>query len=227
MAEIDRLTTAGARFGCVVATLEYGSSAAFRQGLSARGLRWVAEVPRTQKVQVTEVEFPCLHTGHGRPQTRPGPGELPLDAAAALSGPTSHRLAWRQGPAGALAVRAAAVPVRVADGPIARRPLHQQEEEVWLVGEWRSSGERKFYLTNIPCGHSLKTLTATLKARRVCEQGHQQLKQELGLGAFEGRSWTGLHRHALMGCIAFAYLQHLRINADERDMDATSESRAA
>src|SRR3954447_8796773 len=47
-----------------------------------------------------------------------------------------------------------------------------------------------------------------IKARWVCEQAHQQLKQELGLNHFEGRSWTGLHRHALMTCIAFAYLQH-------------------
>jgi SRSO17 transposase len=52
-----------------------------------------------------------------------------------------------------------------------------------------------------------------MKARWVCEQGHQQLKQELGLGAFEGRSWTGPHRHALMGCVAFAYLQYLRLKA--------------
>lgn len=56
-------------------------------------------------------------------------------------------------------------------------------------------------------------LAATIKARWVCELAHQQLKQELGLGAFEGRSWTGLHRHALMSCIAFTYLQHLRLRA--------------
>ena len=56
----------------------------------------------------------------------------------------------------------------------------------------------KFYLSN---------LAAAIKARWVCEQAHQQLKQELGLGHFEGRSWTGLHRHALMICIACAYLQ--------------------
>jgi SRSO17 transposase len=50
----------------------------------------------------------------------------------------------------------------------------------------------------------------------VCEQAHQRLKQELGLGHFEGRSWTGLHRHALMACIAFAYLQHLRLKTVRR-----------
>ena len=55
-------------------------------------------------------------------------------------------------------------------------------------------------------------LAATIKARWVCEQAHQQLKEELGLDHFEGRSWTGLHRHALMAMIAYAFLQS-RTNA--------------
>jgi SRSO17 transposase len=79
------------------------------------------------------------------------------------------------------------------------------------VGEWRSSGERKYYHSNLPPRASLRALAAAIKARWVCEQAHQQLKQELGLGHFEGRSWTGLHRHALMGRRAFAYLQSLRL----------------
>ena len=85
-----------------------------------------------------------------------------------------------------------------------------------LVGEWRTSGERKYYLSNLPPRTSLRALAAAIKARWVCEQAHQQLKQELGLGHFEGRSWTGLHRHALMSCIAFAYLQHLRLAGQRR-----------
>ena len=79
------------------------------------------------------------------------------------------------------------------------------------MGEWRPGGERKYHLSNLPPGTPLRALAAAIKARWVCEQAHQQLKQELGLGHFEGRSWTGLHRHALMTCIAFAYLQDLRL----------------
>ena len=52
---------------------------------------------------------------------------------------------------------------------------------------------------------------AAIKARWVCEQAHQQLKEELGLDHFEGRSWHGLHRHALMTMIAYAYLQSRRL----------------
>ena len=66
---------------------------------------------------------------------------------------------------------------------------------------------------SLPAEAGLKTLAATIKARWVCEQAHQQLKEELGLDHFEGRSWRGLHRHALMAMIAYAFLQHLRLAA--------------
>jgi Transposase DDE domain len=89
-------------------------------------------------------------------------------------------------------------------------------EEAWLVGERRASGECKYYLSNLPAATNLKTLAATIKARWVCEQAHQQLKEELGLDHFEGRSWTGLHRHALMTLVAFAFLQHQRLAAARR-----------
>ena len=94
-----------------------------------------------------------------------------------------------------------------------RRGRHRPGGEVWLVGEHRASGERKYYLASLPAATPLEELAATIKARWVCEQAHQQLKEELGLDHFEGRSWTGLHRHALMTMIAFAFLQHLRLGA--------------
>src|SRR5438128_11965823 len=83
--------------------------------------------------------------------------------------------------------------------------------EAWLIGEHRTSGEKKYYLANLPAKTDLRTLAATIKARWICEQAHQQLKEELGLDHFEGRSWQGLHRHALMTMIAYAFLQHRRL----------------
>ena len=116
-----------------------------------------------------------------------------------------------------LKARFAAVRVRVADGPPQRigdkGMQHMPGEEVWLVGERRASGEQKYYLANLPADADLKTLAATIKARWICEQAHQQLKEELGLDHFEGRSWHGLHRHALMTMIAYAFLQHRRLAA--------------
>jgi SRSO17 transposase len=58
------------------------------------------------------------------------------------------------------------------------------------------SGEKKYYLANLPARMDLRSLAATIKARWICEQAHQQLKEELDLDHFEGRSWQRLHRHA-------------------------------
>ena len=110
--------------------------------------------------------------------------------------------------------------VRVADGHKHRMRDNRMQcmpgDEVWLVGERRSTGEQKYYVSNLPADASLKMLAATIKARWVCEQAHQQLKEELGLDHFEGRSWTGLHRHALMTMIAYAFLQSRRLKAAGR-----------
>ena len=122
-------------------------------------------------------------------------------------------MTWRHGSKGPLAARFAATRIRAGDGATWANNRHLPGAEAWLVGEWRPSGERKHHLSNLPPRTSLRGLAAAIKARWVCEQAHQQLKQELGLGHFEGRSWTGLHRHALMACIAFAYLQHPRFEA--------------
>src|SRR5262249_29213867 len=84
------------------------------------------------------------------------------------------------------------------DGPPQRiRDKGQQHlpgNEAWLIGEHRMSGERKYYLANLPAKTDLRTLAATIKARWICEQAHQQMKEELGLDHFEGRSGQGLHR---------------------------------
>jgi len=85
------------------------------------------------------------------------------------------------------------------------------------VGERRATGEQKYYLSNLSPETALKRLAGTIKARWLCEQAHQQLKEELGLDHFEGRSWSGLHRHALMSMIAFLYLQHRRLEAAKRE----------
>src|SRR5437879_5988299 len=64
-------------------------------------------------------------------------------------------------------------------------------------------------------------LAATIKARCICEQAHQQLKEKLALDHFEGRSWQGLHRHALMTMIAYALLQHRHLTQVGRKKEST------
>jgi SRSO17 transposase len=154
--------------------------------------------------------------GRGRPRKRHVPKVLSVAAEDMLGEAKWRMLSWRKGTKGPLKARFAAVRVRVADGPPQRIGdkgiQHLPGEQAWLVGERRASGEQKYYLTNLPAEAGLKTLAATIKARWICEQAHQQLKEELGLDHFEGRSWRGLHRHALMTMIAYAFLQHRRLS---------------
>ena len=126
-------------------------------------------------------------------------------------------ISWRTGTKGPLKAAFAALRVRVADGPAAAGGQHLPGEEAWLVGEHRATGERKYYLANLPADAPLETLAALIKARWVCEQMHQQMKDELGLDHFEGRSWRGLHHHALLCQLAFAFLQHLRLGGKSAD----------
>jgi SRSO17 transposase len=217
LAELDRLIAAGVRFGAVLADAGYGMSAEFRQALSAGGLAWAVGIPRHQKVYPRDVELVFPVAARGRPRKRHVPNVLSASVEDMLTQAKWRTLAWRKGTKGPLKARFAAVRVRVADGPPQRigdkGMQHMPGDEVWLVGKRRASGEQKYYLANLPADTDLKTLAATIKARWVCEQAHQQLKEELGLDHFEGRSWRGLHRHALMAMIAYAFLQHRRLAA--------------
>ncbi|MFD2783619.1 IS701 family transposase [Novosphingobium pokkalii] len=215
LAEIDRVRAAGVRFGCVLADAGYGLSASFRQGLSARGLAWAVGIPFKQKVYPADVSMVFPVAARGRPRKNAIPDVTSVSAQAMLEAAKWRQVSWRRGTKGKLVARFAAVRVRVADGPPQRindmGAQHLPGEEVWLVGEHRSTGERKYYLSNLPADTPIKQLAGAIKARWVCEQAHQQLKEELGLDHFEGRSWKGLHRHALMSMIALTFLQSLRL----------------
>ncbi|MDB5713645.1 MAG: family transposase [Sphingomonadales bacterium] len=218
--EIDRVRAAGVRFGCVLADAGYGMSAPFRQALSERGLSWAVGIPYRQKVYAADVAMIFPVSGHGRPRQHHIPDSKSVAAEKLLAEQPWRSVSWRRGTKGRLTARFAALRVRVADGPTQRiRDMGNQHlpgEEVWLVGEHRSTGERKYYLSNLPADTSIKSLAGAIKARWICEQAHQQLKEELGLDHFEGRSWTGLHRHALMTMIAYTFLQSRRLTAAGR-----------
>lgn len=215
LAEIDRIMAAGVRFGCVLADAGYGLSAPFRQALTARGLAWAVGIPRHLKVYPVGVKLVWPKAVRGRPRKRHIPDILSAAAADMLANAKWQTVSWRNGTKGPLKARFAAVRVRTADGPPQRiwdmGQQHMLGDEAWLIGEHRILGEKKYYLANLPAGTDLRSLAATIKARWICEQAHQQLKEELGLDHFEGRSWQGLHRHALMTMIAYAFLQHRRL----------------
>lgn len=218
--EIDRVIASGARFGCVLADSGYGSSGSFRQALSERDLLWAVGLSRRQNVyraDITEI-FPVAKTGRRRKYHVTD--QPPISAQEMLASEPWRKVSWRRGTKGRLTCLFAACRVRIAEGH--RHRMHGNRvqampgEEVWLVGERRSTGEEKYYVSNLPPDSSLKVLAATIKARWICEQAHQQLKEELGLDHFEGRSWKGLHRHALLTMIAYAFLQSRRLKTAGR-----------
>jgi len=194
-------------------------SAPFRQGLTARKLSWAAGIPRHLKVYPADVQMIWPVARRGRPRCKHVPDVPSIAAQDMLITAKWQNIGWRTGTKGKLKARFAAVRVRVADGPANRirdkSHQHPPGEEAWLIGEHRMSGEKKYYLANLPGTTDLRSL-ATTKARWICEQAHQQLKEELGLDHFEGRSWQGLHRHPLMTMIAYAFLQLRRLAAGRR-----------
>lgn len=215
IAEIDRLLAAGVRFKVVLADGDYGHGASFRQALTARDLLWAVAIVPTQKVYsefvMVDREFkPAL----GRTPDHPVPSEesrAAHEVLADLPGSAWKQITWRRGTKGPLRAKFALIRVRVADGPKGYYGQHQPGEEVWLIGEKRSSGEVKVYLSNLPREASAREVVRAIKARWSCEQVHEQLKVELGLDHFEGRSWAGLHHHVVMVMIAFLFLQFVRL----------------
>jgi SRSO17 transposase len=177
--ELDRVIAAGVRFGCVLTDAGYGQSASFRQELTARELRWAVGIPRHLKVYPADVKMIRSMVRRGRPR-RPTPHVLSRPAEHMLGKARWRKISWRAGTKGKLKARFAALRVRVADGSTQwirdKSKQHLPGEEVWLVGEHRDSGEKKYYLANLPTQTDLRTLAATIKARWVCEQAHQQLK---------------------------------------------------
>lgn len=221
--EIARLRAQGVRFGCVLGDAEYGKVAALRHALDGQGLRWALGIPPTQKVFPPDVAVAMPERRGGRPRKHPVPSLPSRPAASLFADPPDGALrtvSWRTGTKGPLRAAFSARRVRVADGPLASGAQHLPGEERWLVCEHRATGERKFHLTNHPQDATLDQLAAAIKARWSCEQAHQQLKEELGLDHYEGRSlgskpegrlWRGLHHHALLCQIALAFLQSLRL----------------
>ena len=145
------------------------------------------------------------------------PSKRPVAAEKPLADAARRPVAWRRGTKAPLSAEFAALRVHIADGEAVRGGVHLPGEEAWLVGERRASGEVKHHLSNLPADTSVeRRLVGLIEARRVCEQAHRQMKEELGLDHFEGRGWRGLHHHALMAMVAMAFLRHLRLAGHRR-----------
>src|SRR4051812_12185758 len=121
--EVDRVIAAGVRFGRVLADAGYGAGAAFRRGLSARGLLWAVGVLKVQNVYPAAVGLLWPTAARGRPRKHPAPSEAPVAAEAALAGVAWRRIAWRRGTKGPLAAEFAALRVPPGRGRAAQERL--------------------------------------------------------------------------------------------------------
>ena len=91
----------------------------------------------------------------------------------------------------------------------------------WLLVEWRKDGTIKYALSNLPSDTTLEQAVGLWKERWQVERGYEQLKGELGLDHFEGRSWPGFHHHATMTFLAYGFLALERRRAqDDQDSDS-------
>jgi SRSO17 transposase len=198
--------------GILLGDAAYGDETAFRVGVADLGLRYVLGVRSGTSVWApgTGPLPPLPWSGRGRRPTRlrrdaeNQPGTL---KALALSLPAQawRRVTWREGTQGELSSRFAAVRVRPAHRDTQRTEPWPEE---WLLIEWPvgDAEPTKYWVSNLSRRSSLKRLVRVAKARWWIERNYQELKQELGLGHYEGRNWRGFHHHASLCIAAYGFL---------------------
>jgi SRSO17 transposase len=225
--ELNLAWAAGVRFEWVTADAEYGKAAEFRASLSQRGLRYAVGIQPQQRVYPPEVAciWPERTARGGRPRKYPRATKESVradESIEALGEKAFQEISWRDGTGGPLKAKFAAVRVKVAEGPTVEGRKLPGDEVHWLVCEWRTSGEKKYYLCNHAPNTRLKTLARHIKARWSCEQMHEQMKNQLGLDHLECRNWRALHHHALLSQIAFCFLQEIRTRGGKEAGHATT-----
>jgi len=212
----------------VLADAGYGDASEFRDGLSARGLQYMVRVQGTHKVWPpgARPRRPESTSGRpGRPKTRfSAEGVQPLGIEAlALQVPEEefHRVSWREGSRGVQSSTFAALRVHSAERHTKGKPPSLEQ---WLLLEWPTNEAQptKYYLSSLPAKTALKTLVRLAKLRWRVERDYQELKQELGLDHFEGRTWRGFHHHATLCAVAHGFLALRRALSppEPRAMDA-------
>ena len=145
---------------------------------------------------------PAAEAAAARPEHQPLAAEK---LAAGLPAGAWRTVTWREGTAGPLSSRFAAVRVRPAHDDFR---LSEPRAEEWFLAEWPEgeSGPTKYWLSTLPEAATLEELVATAKLRWRIERDFEELKQELGLGHFEGRGWRGFHHHASLCIAAYGFL---------------------
>src|ERR671921_855955 len=210
--QIRAACAAGLPRGVVLMDAGYGTNTRLREEIGALGLTYVAGIPPQTSVWPPGMAPlpPLPWSGRGRPPKllRRDAEHRPVDVKAlALSLPAAswQAISWREGTAGALTSRFARVRVRAAHHDYWRTEPRAEE---WLLIEWPEGDAEpaKYWLSTLPPDMPFDRLVDLAKLRWRIERDYQELKQELGLGHYEGRGWRGFHHHATLCIAAHAFL---------------------
>ena len=219
LAQVRQAVAAGVPMGVVLADAGYGDETAFRDGLTELGMLYAVGIRPATTVWApgTAPLPPKPWSGRGiRPtRLRREPGNKPVAVKALACGlPQNawHAVTWREGSNNELSSRFAGVRVR----PAHRDYLgSEMRAEQWLLIEW-PEGEAeptKYFLTTAPSEATLEHMVFVAKMRWRIERDYQDLKQEFGLGHYEGRGWRGFHHHATLSIAAYGFLMAQRLKA--------------
>jgi SRSO17 transposase len=213
LGQIQRAVEQELPIGVVLADAGYGNGTPFRTAITGLGLQYVMGIESTTTVwEPGQVPLPAPPRKPGRGTT---PKRLQRDAEhqpvtvkqLALGLPASDwkQVGWRQGERGMLRSRFAAVRVRPGHRDYKKTEPHPEQ---WLLMEWpkQESEPTKYWLSTLPKKTALKSLVKMAKHRWIIERDYEELKQELGLGHYEGRGWRGFHHHAVLCIAAYGFL---------------------
>lgn len=199
--------------GVVLADAGYGNGTPFRVALTQLGLQYAVGIESSTTVwEPGQQPLPAPPRKPGRGATpkrlQRNPDHQPVSVKQlALGLPSSawKNIRWRQGSRETLRSRFAAVRVRPAHRDEKRTEPHPEE---WLLIEWpeKASEPAKYWLSTLPENTSLRSLVKIAKHRWIIERDYEELKQELGLGHYEGRGWRGFHHHATLCIAAYGFL---------------------
>ncbi len=209
---------AGTPPGVVLADAAYGDETAFRDGITELGMLYAVGIRPATTVWApgTAPLPPKEWCGRGMRPTRlrREAGNEPVSVKAlALSLPSQayRPVTWREGSNAELSSRFAALRVRPAHRDYLGTEMRAEE---WLLIEWPQGDTEplKYFLSTAPDGATLEQIVFVTKMRWRIERDYQELKQEFGLGHYEGRGWRGFHHHATLCIAAYAFLTMQRLN---------------
>lgn len=198
--------------GVVLADAAYGINTEFRDALTGMELQYVVGVQSSMTVwEPGKQPLPAKPRREmGRPPRllQRTPNHQPVSVkqlAMSLPATAFKEIRWREGTDRKLQSRFAAVRVRAAHRDYEQAEPHQEE---WLLIEWPRAEKEptKYWVSTLPPTTKLKALVKMAKHRWIIERDYEELKQELGLGHFEGRNWRGFHHHATLCIAAYGFL---------------------